>query len=183
MISQHVNDEVYSSGRSTEPQHAWSGERYCLHTNAVIAGRKRRDRNTCSITATRCQCCDLRVITLGYHPSATMLRNQQHAPPTFTAALWVQHNSALSVCIYECFSAYLHSHHRKDLDWDPVKLIKTAPGSRLGKAFVNIPTRLKEIKIKQNDKITTVTLRTESNPKRKRKKKRMLILIPSLFIF
>lgn len=117
------------------------------------------------------------MITLGYHLSPTTLWNQQHTLPTFTAALWVQHSSASSVCIYECFSTYLYSHHRKDLNWDPVKLIKTAPGSRLGKAFVNIPTRLKDTKIKQDDKITAVTLGTESTPKRK-KKKRFLFSFP-----
>lgn len=52
------------------------------------------------------------------------------------------------VFIHKLFTTYLYSNHRKDLDWDPVKFIKTAPGSCLGKAFVNIPTRLKRKKIK-----------------------------------
>lgn len=39
---------------------------------------------------------------------------------------------------------YLHSDHRQDLHGDPVKLVKAAPGSRLGEALVDVSTGLQK---------------------------------------
>lgn len=39
-------------------------------------------------------------------------------------------------------SPYLDSHHRQDLHRDSVKLIKTAPGTSLSQAFVDVATGL-----------------------------------------
>lgn len=86
----------------------------------------------------------------------------------------LQHGSALFVFIYNRFSTYLYSNHREDLNWDPVKFVKTAPSSCLGKAFVNIPTRLGKKKKKENYKCE-ITNGINSS--------KIWILFPSLFIY